>query len=101
MRSGGVEPAATSVVAAKPEGKFRIQIGMVRTQAEAQALVVRVQRDGGAVLDNRHPEIDETPVGNMGSFYRVRMGPFASSQEGQAACAKLKVSGIDCLVVTQ
>ncbi len=86
---------------AKPEGKFRIQVGMVRTQAEAQSLATRVKREHAAVLATREPEIDETTVGNMGSFYRVRIGPFASAQEGQAACAKLKGPGIDCLVVAQ
>ena len=54
-----------------------------------------------AALATREPEIDEAVVGNMGSFYRVRVGPFASAQEGQAACAKLKGTGIDCLVVAQ
>ena len=52
-------------------------------------------------VGQREPEIDETVVGNMGSFYRVRIGPFASPQEGQAACSKLKGSGFDCLVVAQ
>ena len=47
---GGPEPAAPSVAAAKPEGRFRIQVGMVRTQAEAQSLAVRVKREHGAVL---------------------------------------------------
>ena len=98
---GGSEPAAASVAPAKPAGRFRIQVGMVRTQAEAQALAVRVKREHGEVLASREPEIDETVVGNMGSFYRVRVGPFASAQEGQATCAKLKGTGIDCLVVTQ
>lgn len=98
---GGPEPVATTVAAAKPEGKFRIQVGMVRTQAEAQALSVKMKRDYAAALATREPEIDEAVVGNMGSFYRVRVGPFASAQEGQAACAKLKGTGIDCLVVAQ
>ena len=74
---------------------------MVRTQAEAQALATKVKGEHGAALATREPEIDEAPVGNMGSFYRVRFGPFASAQEGQAACAKLKGTGIDCLVVAQ
>ena len=98
---GNPERAATSVALAKPEGKFRIQVGMVRTQAEAQSLAIRVKREHAAVLATREPEIDETTVGNMGSFYRVRIGSFASAQEGQAACAKLKGPGIDCLVVGQ
>jgi len=101
VRSGGAQPAAPTTVASRPDGKFRIQVGMVRTQAEAQVLADRVRREHASVLAARDPDVDETVVGNMGSFYRVRFGPFATSQEGQAACAKLKGSGIDCLVVTQ
>jgi hypothetical protein len=97
---GGSGSAGESAAAAKPEGRFRIQIGMVRTQAEAQALSERVRREHPDALSTREAEIDEAVVGNMGSFYRVRVGPFASAQQGQAACAKLKGSGIDCLVVT-
>jgi cell division protein FtsN len=37
----------------------------------------------------------------MGSFYRVRLGPFASQAETGAACARLKSTGLDCLVVMQ
>jgi cell division septation protein DedD len=74
---------------------------MVRTEHEAQALAAKVRRDYAAALAAREPEIDEAVVGNMGSFYRVRVGPFASQADGHAACAKLKGSGLDCLVVAQ
>jgi tetratricopeptide (TPR) repeat protein len=97
---GGSGSAGESPAAAKPEGRFRIQIGMLRTEAEAQALSARVKREHPHALGARETEIDEAVVGNMGSFYRVRIGPFASAQEGQAACAKLKGAGIDCLLVT-
>jgi SPOR domain len=92
---------ASPAPAAKPEGRFRIQVGMVRTEHEAQALAAKVRRDYAAALAAREPEIDEAVVGNMGSFYRVRVGPFASHADGHAACAKLKGSGLDCLVVAQ
>jgi hypothetical protein len=100
---GGSPPASTPVAAAapQPEGKYRIQIAMVRTQAEALALAARVKQEHAAMLGAREPQIDEAVVGNMGSFYRVRIGPFASAHEGQAACTRLKGPGIDCLVVTQ
>ena len=96
-------PAAmtTSALPAKPEGKFRIQVGMVRTQDEAQALAAKVMREHAAALAAREPQVDEAVVGNMGSFYRVRVGPFATQADGLAACAKLKGSGLDCLVVIQ
>ena len=74
---------------------------MVRTQGEAQALAAKVKREHDAALAAREPEVDEAVVGNMGSFYRVRIGPFATQEDGQAACAKLKGSGLDCLVVAQ
>jgi hypothetical protein len=91
--------AADSVATAKAEGRFRIQIGMVRTEAEAAALSARLKREHPEALAQREAAIDEAVVGNMGSFYRVRVGPFASAQDGQAACAKLKGSGFDCLVI--
>jgi hypothetical protein len=99
--ASGPPIAAAPMPAAKPEGRFRIQVGMVRTQGEAQTLADKVRRDYAAALATREPEIDEAVVGNMGSFYRVRVGPFATHGDGQAACAKLKGSGLDCLVVAQ
>jgi cell division septation protein DedD len=94
-------PAAAAVAAAKSEGRFRVQVGMVRTEGEAQALAAKVRREHAAVLASRETEVDQAVVGNMGSFYRVRVGPYATQADGQAACAKLKGSGLDCMVVTQ
>jgi len=74
---------------------------MVRTQGEAQDIAAKVKREHAAALAAREPEIDEAVIGNMGSFYRVRVGPFATQAEGHATCAKLKGSGLDCLVIAQ
>jgi cell division septation protein DedD len=98
---GGTAEIETATLPAKPEGRFRIQIGMARTHDQAQEMALKVKTRYGDVVGQREPEIDEAVVGNMGSFYRVRVGPFASPQEGHAACAKLKGSGLDCLVVAQ
>jgi cell division protein FtsN len=87
--------------AQKAEGKFHIQVGIVRTQGEADALAARVKQEQAALVASRSMEIDQAVVGNMGSFYRVRLGPFASREETTAACARLKGTGLDCLVVTQ
>jgi len=95
------EIETASIAPARPEGKFRVQVAMVRSQDEAMAVATKVKRDYAGVLAAREPEIDQTVVGNMGSFYRVRVGPFATQNEGQQACARLKGSGLDCLVVTQ
>jgi SPOR domain len=100
------EPQRRAVAAPEPRSKsdpskndpLRIQIAAVRTQAEAQALAAKVVREHAGSLAKRQPQIDQTIVGNMGSFYRVLIGPFASAQETQNICAKLKGAGLDCLV---
>jgi|SoiMethySBSTD1v2_1073268.scaffolds.fasta_scaffold322463_2 cell division septation protein DedD len=94
-----IETAA--ITSARAEGRFSVQVAMVRSQDEATAIVAKVKRDYAGALASREPEIDWTTVGNMGMFYRVRVGPFASQNEGQAVCARLKGSGLDCMVVTQ
>ena len=98
-----VEPAKTeaTAVASKAGGHLRIQIAAVRTQAEAKALAAKVKREHAGALASREPEIDQTVMGNMGAFYRVLLGPFASTQETASLCAKLKGTGLDCLVMAQ
>jgi len=98
-RAQRMETAA--ITSARPEGRFSVQVAMARSQDEAMAIAAKIKRGYAAALASREPEIDETVVGNMGTFYRVRVGPFATQNEGQAACARLKGSGLDCLVVTQ
>jgi cell division septation protein DedD len=90
-----------AITPARPEGRFSVQVAMVRSQDEAKALAAKVKRDYAAVFASRETDIDQTVVGNMGTFYRVKVGPFATQNEGQAACARLKGSGLDCMVVTQ
>lgn len=86
---------------AKADGRFKVQLGVVRTQAEAQALATKAKREYASALAAREPEIAQAVYGNMGSFYLVRVGPFATVQETQAVCAKLKGSGFDCMSVTR
>ena len=37
----------------------------------------------------------------MMAFYRVRAGPYATMQESQAVCARVKGTGFDCMAVSQ
>ncbi len=95
------EPPAESTPRATSGGRYRLQLAAVRSQAEAQALAERVRQKHGAVLGGLRTEIDQTAVGNMGTLYRVRLGPFADANAPRALCAKLKGDGLDCLIVTQ
>jgi cell division septation protein DedD len=82
-------------------GRYRLQVAAVRSEAEAQALAARMRERHGSEIASLRTEIDQTVVGNMGTLYRVRLGPFADANEPRALCARLKGDGLDCLIVTQ
>ncbi len=83
-----------------PTGKYHVQVAAVRSRSEAYALSVRLLSQHGSELGSRKPEVDQTVIGSMGTFYRVQVGPYASAKESQQLCGSLRASGFDCLVTT-
>jgi hypothetical protein len=39
-------------------------------------------------------------MGNLGTFYRLQIGPFPDKAESLKVCNALKRSGVDCFLVT-
>jgi hypothetical protein len=76
-----------------------LQIVAVRSPEEAEAKVVELMAKHGKLLGNRLPSVDKTVLGNMGTFYRVHVGPFSSEAESLKFCNKLRRVGEDCFVV--
>jgi hypothetical protein len=89
-------PAKEPPSPARAEGRFHVRLAPVRTKAEASALAAKAKRELGS-----EPSIDQSVLGNMGSFYLVHFGPFASARESQAVCTKLQGSGLECMAVTR
>lgn len=95
-------PAPQATVAASTSaGRFKAQVALVRSAEEAQAVVAKLKAQYAAALAQREPAVDQTTFGNMGAFFRVRVGPYASQAEAQGVCAGLKGSGLDCVPVSQ
>jgi len=92
-----VQPPRAEAPPAAAEGKYQVQLAAVRTEAEAMALAAKAQREHAAALAASVPQIHKAVLGNMGLFYRARFGPFATEQESQAVCARLRGSGLDCM----
>jgi hypothetical protein len=82
-------------------GKYRLQLASVRSREEADRLVQTVMSQHAAQLGGAEAEVDETVIGNMGTFYRVRVGPYANANEPKKLCTTLRPQGFDCQVVTQ
>ncbi len=82
-----------------PRGNYELQVAAVRSRGAAEELAARLTSAHGSVLGGRAPAIGEKVFGNMGTFYQVSVGPFASERETQPVCSQLKAGGFDCLVV--
>jgi hypothetical protein len=95
-RKGETE-IATSAIAS---GAYRLQIATVRSRKEADTVAARVRQEYSGAMSGRKLEVDETVFGGMGTFYRVRLGPYANVSEPKALCDQLRPKGYDCLVVT-
>ena len=92
--------AAAAKSASATKGKYKVHIAAFRSRTEADALAQQLVAQHGADLDNHVPTVDEAVIGSMGTFYRVRVGGYASQEEPRDLCNKLRTSGLDCLVVT-
>ncbi len=93
--------AASAPAVRAPSGKYRLQVAAVRSREDADTMAARVLEQHGPQLGGRQPEVDEAVIGSMGTFYRVRLGPYANAKEPQQLCGALRADGFDCLVVTQ
>lgn len=93
-------PEASETAQAAPQkGKYRLRIGAVRSRAEAEQIAQRITSEHAATVGDRSPSIEEAVFGNMGTFYRVNIGPYASAAELTKLCQTVRSSGIDCMVV--
>lgn len=94
------QAAAAPAEAGTKGGKYKIHIAAVRSRQEAEAIALKVQSQNGAAFKSRIASVDEAVIGSMGTFYRVRIGSYASAEEPRSVCNTLRSSGFDCLVVT-
>lgn len=78
-----------------------VQVAAVRSRHEAQAVATKLTQLGAAQTGKREAAIEEAVMGNMGTLYRVRLGPFASSKEVDSVCTRLRDAGLDCLVLSR
>lgn len=89
------EPAMTT---AASNGSYVVQVSSQRSPADAQAAFQSLQRKYADVLGSMKPSFRKVDLPDRGTYYRVRVGSWASSTEALAFCAKLKAAGGDCVI---
>jgi hypothetical protein len=78
---------------------YSVQLANSRSRAEAQALWKKVQ-GANQQLASAAPQIEKVDIGSFGTFYSLKIGPFASQAESTKLCNALKRNGTDCSVIS-
>jgi cell division septation protein DedD len=95
-RVATASPAAP--VPSEGGGNYFLQLSPTRSEAEASVLWKTVTKQN-AQLASLQPRIEKTDMGNLGTFYRLQIGPFPDKAESLKLCNALKRSGVDCFLV--
>lgn len=94
-KSASAKPVAEKPVA-KSAGSYMLQIGAYKSEAEATSAWKAYKGKHAAVLGGASPDIQKAELGDKGTWYRLRAGPFASKDAAAAQCDKLKADGGSC-----
>jgi hypothetical protein len=88
-------PAAPAAAPTVGSGGFRLQLATSRSEQEAKDLWKKVSSENQAVA-GAQPEIEKVDIGNFGTFYSLKIGPFPDKAESLKVCNALKRNGVDC-----
>jgi cell division septation protein DedD len=94
-----LEAAPGTLSAALPARLYVIQLASVPSVADAEREWARLQQAHPAQLGGRAVEVNAAEVGDRGTFYRVRIGPFADRDAARELCRELNAVGQECLVI--
>jgi len=93
--------AAAKVAAVQPAagGAYRVQIGALRSEEDAQKTIAQAKRNGGEVLAGFSFDVKRADLGEKGVYYRVQVGPLADASAASSLCDRLKDRKVGCMVV--
>jgi hypothetical protein len=81
-----------------PSGAYVVHVSSQQTEDEARASYQVLQQEYASVLTGRDPIIRRAELGQSGTWYRVHVGSFATSEQATALCNSLKDIGGQCVV---
>ncbi|MEM9704806.1 MAG: SPOR domain-containing protein [Pseudomonadota bacterium] len=87
------KPVAVSALS----GTHVVQVGAFRSENEAVSFWGSMGSKVGSFMDGKARDIQRADLGDKGVYYRLRIGPFASSTGAKEYCAGLKERGQDCI----
>jgi hypothetical protein len=93
-------PAAKpATVKAVPGGAWQVQLGALRSQADAEGEWKKLQKANTDLLSGLSPEVIRADLGEKGVFWRLRAGPFSDPEVAKTLCAAMEARKNRCAVV--
>jgi cell division septation protein DedD len=93
-----VEPTSLPAARSAAAGGAVLQIGAYESQEIADGAWAAFKARHASVAGTLADDIQKADLGAKGTWYRLRMGPFADKAAAAAACEKLKAEGATCFV---
>jgi hypothetical protein len=92
-------PAPTSPT--QVPGAISIQLASARSQEAAMSEWKRISGRNADILGSYTPSVVQAEVPEKGTYYRLRVGPFADKATADALCAQLAQRSVSCITVRQ
>ena len=77
---------------------YTVQLANSSSRSEAEAQWAKAKRSNSS-LASAPSRVETINMGSLGTFYTVKIGPFANKNEGSKVCNSIKRVGTDCTVV--
>ena len=87
----------TDAVPATKSAYF-LQIGSYKSEEEAADAWSAAKRAHATILEDLSPDVKKVDLGDKGTWFRLRVAPFADKSVANATCDKLKAEGGNCLL---
>lgn len=91
-------PAAARTGGAATSGRAVLQIGSFPSEALANAAWDKFRRGHASTVTGLSSDVVAVQLPGKGTWYRLRIGPFADRGAAASRCAQLKAQGATCLV---
>lgn len=92
--------ASTHSDATATSGGAVLQVGSYPSDALAEAAWKSFHGKHAGALSGLSRDVKVAAIPGKGTWYRLRIGPFANRAEANAKCAELKAAGVQCLVAS-
>lgn len=100
------KPAAPAPAATNPaesarsalDGKFVLQLGAFRDAEQTSQMWTEIEKRHTDLLSSLKPDTEIANIPGKGTYYRLRVGPFASDAEAKSICDQLQKRNQPCIL---